>query len=129
MQTQVGFLALQEVWSARVPIIKLRFIDIIDVDLSCDVPAGVQSKGPSTLGYFLTSRLGRNSVSPSSYGALGCPLIVLNVAFRFRTFIFLPWNCPGRICQKLTDSFMNVRISWIYVVTALLVMLQTVKIF
>ncbi len=26
---------LQEVWSARVPIIKLRFMDIIDVDLSC----------------------------------------------------------------------------------------------
>lgn len=40
---QPEFQVIQEVWSARVPIIKLRFMDIIDVDLSCHNPQALQN--------------------------------------------------------------------------------------
>lgn len=40
---QPQFQVIQEVWSARVPIIKLRYMDIIDVDLSCHNPQALQN--------------------------------------------------------------------------------------
>lgn len=40
---QPQFQVIQEVWSARVPIIKLRYIDMIDVDLSCHNPQALQN--------------------------------------------------------------------------------------
>ncbi|CAK9110943.1 UTP:RNA uridylyltransferase 1, partial [Durusdinium trenchii] len=43
LNKQQAFEVIQEVWSARVPIIKLRFMDIIDVDLSCHNPQALQN--------------------------------------------------------------------------------------
>lgn len=43
LRTQPSFKVTQEIWSARVPIIHLRFLNIIDVDLSCHNPQALQN--------------------------------------------------------------------------------------
>lgn len=43
LRTQPSFKVTQEIWSARVPIIRLRFLNIIDVDLSCHNPQALQN--------------------------------------------------------------------------------------
>ena len=57
LRQQPTFEVIQEVWSARVPIIKLRFMDIIDVDLSCHNPQALQNTYLLRAYSLLSSRL------------------------------------------------------------------------